>query len=55
MGKAHERRHARFSQSTRIPCAMVLTAYVVLAPVRPAFVSPSLADHHPQALQLPTN
>src|SRR5262249_54463986 len=31
-----------------IPCAMVLTGYVVLAPVRPAFVSPSLADHLPQ-------
>jgi hypothetical protein len=34
--------------STDIPCAMVLTGYVVLAPVRPAFVSPSPADHLPQ-------
>jgi hypothetical protein len=34
--------------STDIPCAMVLTRYVVLAPVRLAFVSPSLADHHLQ-------
>src|SRR5262249_5990327 len=30
--------------NTGIPCAMVLTSYVVLAPVRPAFVSPSSAD-----------
>jgi hypothetical protein len=34
--------------STDIPCATVLTGYVVLAPVRPAFVSPSPADHLPQ-------
>jgi hypothetical protein len=33
------------SRTTGVPCAMVLTGYVVLAPVRPAFVSPSLVPH----------
>ena len=36
--------------STDIPCAMVLTAYVVRAPARPAFVSPSLAESRPAGL-----
>src|SRR5579871_3295301 len=31
------------SRNIDIPCAMVLTGYVVRAPVRPAFVSPSPA------------
>jgi hypothetical protein len=41
--KAHKRIHHRSSRNIDIPCAMVLTGYVVLAPVRPAFVSPSFA------------
>src|SRR5215469_13207177 len=44
MKKAHEHSHYRSSRVTGIPCAMVLTGYVVLAPVRPAFVSPSPAE-----------
>src|SRR5579871_179822 len=35
--------HYRSSHLTGIPCAMVLTAYIVRAPARPAFVSPSPA------------
>jgi hypothetical protein len=50
MEKAHERSHYRRSRSIGIPCAMVLTGYVVLAPVRPAFVSPSLALHRSASL-----
>src|SRR5215472_13468467 len=44
MKKAHEHSHYRSSRVTGIPCAMVLTGSCVLAPVRPAFVSPSPAE-----------
>src|SRR5579871_4693221 len=50
MKKAHERSHYRLSQNTGIPCAMVLTGSCVLAPVRPAFVSPSPAESPPTGL-----
>src|SRR5579871_415977 len=50
MEEVHERIHHRSSRCTDIPCAMVLTGYVVLAPVRPAFVSPSLARHRSASL-----
>ncbi len=41
MEEAHKCIHHRSSRNIDIPCAMVLTAYIVRAPVRPAFVSPS--------------
>ena len=43
--RAHKRSHYRRSRNIDIPCAMVLTAYIVRAPARPAFVSPSPAHH----------
>ena len=43
--KAHKRSHRRRSRNIDIPCAMVLTGYIVRAPARPAFVSPSPALH----------
>jgi hypothetical protein len=45
--------HYRLTESIGIPCAMVLTGYVVRAPVRPAFVSPSPAVIEPPAWHLP--
>jgi hypothetical protein len=48
--KAHKHSHYRYRRNIDIPCAMVLTAYIVRAPVRPAFVSPSLAHHRGASL-----
>ena len=50
MKKAHKHSHYRSRRNIDIPCAMVLTGYVVLAPVRPAFVSPSFAHHRSASL-----
>jgi hypothetical protein len=38
MEKAHKCSHYRRSRDTDIPCATVLTAYLVLTPERPGFV-----------------
>jgi hypothetical protein len=48
--KAHKHSHHRYRRNIDIPCAMVLTAYIVRAPARPAFVSPSLAHHRSASL-----
>jgi hypothetical protein len=42
--------HYRRSRNIDIPCATVLTAYIVRAPARLAFVSPSLAHHRGTSL-----
>ena len=41
--EAHELKSLQVSRTTDLPCAMVVAAYIVRTPERPAFVSPSPA------------